>query len=88
MGHQAYDSQAFADRVESAVGDVVAAHPTGTVAVVCHGGEVSAYLSRVLGIGRVVFFVPDNCSVTRVLAEQDGYRELLSANETPHLREP
>lgn len=87
-GTQTYDPQAFADRVETAVHDVVAAHPAGTVAVVCHGGVVSAYLARVLGIGQVVFFVPDNCSVTRVLAEQDGYREMVSANETLHLRDP
>lgn len=87
-GPDRFDPTAFADRVQAAVDDVVAAHPAGTVAVVCHGGVVSAYLSRVLGVERVVFFIPDNCSVTRVLAEPDGYSELLSANETLHLRLP
>lgn len=65
---------------------VVERHPTGTVAVVCHGGVISAYLAHVLGVSQTIFFAPDYGSVSRLLAEPNGYRELLSANEALHLR--
>ncbi|WP_181782969.1 histidine phosphatase family protein [Pseudonocardia pini] len=86
-GTNRYDPAAFTARVRAGVEDVVAAH-AGRAAIVCHGGVVSAYLAHLLGTPGPMFLTPDHCSVTRVLAEPDGYREVLSVNETLHMREP
>jgi broad specificity phosphatase PhoE len=64
---------------------IVAAHPSQTVAVVCHGGVVNAYLSHILGMRRTLFFEPAYTSFSRVRADREGHRQLVSANETPHL---
>lgn len=85
-GENVFDPQAFGDRVESAVTDAVAAVGGGNVAVVCHGAVISAYMARVLALDRLMFLAPDPCSVSRVLVQDDGYRELLSANEGLHTR--
>ncbi|MDN5855506.1 MAG: histidine phosphatase family protein [Actinomycetia bacterium] len=85
-GPDTYDPGDFAARVRAGVEDVVTGQPHGTVAVVCHGGVISAYLANVVGAARMLFLVPDHCSVTRVLAERDGYREVLSVNESLHMR--
>lgn len=87
-GENTYDPAAFADRVRAGMDAVADRHPQGTVAVVCHGGVISAYVGHVLGTSRRLFFTPDYCSVTRILAEPSGYRELLSANEALHMRLP
>lgn len=85
-GSNTYDPGGFAARVRAGVEDVVARQPRGTVAVLCHGGVISAYLAHVVGAARMLFLTPDHCSVTRVLAEPDGYREVLSVNENLHMR--
>jgi probable phosphoglycerate mutase len=85
-GSNTYDPDAFAARVRAGVDDVIARYPQGDVVVVCHGGVISAYLAHVVGSGRLLFLTPDHCSVTRVLAEPDGYREVLSVNESLHMR--
>lgn len=84
-GSNTFDPIAFRARVRAGIDDIAGRHADGSVAVVCHGGVISAYLAEVLGVARSVFFSPDYCSVSRVLAEP-GYRELLSANETLHMR--
>ena len=81
-----FDPAAFAERIRAGIDAVVDRHPDGLVAVVCHGGAIGAYLAHVLGRAEPFFMMPAHCSVSRVLAERDGYRELLSANETLHLR--
>jgi len=86
-GANSFDPVAFRRRVRDGMDAVAAGHPGGAVAVVCHGGVISAYLAEVLGTERTVFFSPDYCSVSRVLVEP-GYRELISANETLHMRLP
>jgi broad specificity phosphatase PhoE len=65
---------------------VVERHPEGVVAVVCHGAVIGVYLAEILGLPQGVFVAPDYCSVTRVLAGPDADREVLSLNETLHLR--
>jgi 2,3-bisphosphoglycerate-dependent phosphoglycerate mutase len=76
---------AFRDLAAAAVERVVAAHPGQRVAVVCHGGVVNAYLSRILGIDRPLFFEPTYTSISRVMASSRGHRSLISVNEIPHL---
>lgn len=75
----------FRARVVEAVERIVAAHPSQKVALVCHGGVVNAYLSHILEIDRTLFFEPAYTSISRVLASSQGHRQLVSANETPHL---
>ncbi len=82
------DRRAFRAKVVAAVERVVAASPGQRVAVVCHGGVINAYLSHILDIERTLFFEPDYTSVNRVLASRAGHRQLVSANETPHLGRP
>jgi broad specificity phosphatase PhoE len=81
-GQQRFDPTAFAARVVAAIEDVVARHADGTVAVVCHGGVISAYLAHVLGAARSFFVSPAYASVSTVLAEQGGYREVVAVNES------
>jgi probable phosphoglycerate mutase len=79
------EQYAFRDRAADAVERVVVAHPGQRVAVVCHGGVVNAYLSRILGIERPLFFEPTYTSISRVMASSRGHRSLVSINEIPHL---
>lgn len=80
------ERQTFRTTVVEAVEGIITAHPGQQVAVVCHGGVINAYLSHILGIDRTLFFEPDYTSVSRVLASRSGERQLVSANETAHLR--
>ena len=60
------DGPSFQGRVVAAVDGIAAAHAGQTVAVVCHGGVLNAYLSAVLGLDRVLFFPPDYTCINRV----------------------
>jgi probable phosphoglycerate mutase len=80
------DPDEFQRSVVEAVDGVIAEHPGRTVAAVCHGGTINAYLSALLGLDRLMFFVPDYTSVSRVRASRSGPRSLVSLNETAHLR--
>lgn len=77
---------AFAERLLAAMDRIVAAHPGGEVAVVCHGGVINVYLAHVLGLAEAMFFHPDYTSVSRVRAARSGARSIASINETGHLR--
>ena len=85
-GHE-FDPRAFVAQAVEGVEESIARDPEGRVAIFCHGGVVSAYLGHILGTTRSVFFTPDYTGVTRILAQPDGYRELLSVNECGHLAE-
>ncbi|MCB1016681.1 MAG: histidine phosphatase family protein [Acidimicrobiales bacterium] len=76
---------AFRQRLLAAMDRIVAAHPGGEVAVVCHGGVINVYLAHVLGLRDEMFFLPDYTSVSRVRAARSGPRSLASVNETGHL---
>jgi probable phosphoglycerate mutase len=76
---------AFSRRALNAVEAVVAAHPGSRVAVVCHGGVINAFVGHIIGVPRLLWFYPENASVTRVAAARTGLRTLLSLNETAHL---
>lgn len=66
---------------------IIAAHPGPTVAAVCHGGAINAYLAHVLGlVDGHTFFAPDYTSIHRVAAARSGQRTVMSLNETAHLR--
>lgn len=68
-------------RVTGAVEAVIAAHPGATVAIVCHGGAINAYLAEVLGINADMFFLPAHASVTELRASPDGRRVVETLND-------
>ena len=81
------DPVAFTTRVVDAVESVIAAHPGEMVAAVCHGGVINTYLGHVLGrVGHGPFFAPNYTSIHRVAASRAGHREVMTLNETSHLR--
>lgn len=75
--------QEFREEVVRAVDGVVSgAHQRAVV--VCHGGVINAYLSRVLSLPGTMFFEPAYTGVSRVLAGP-SHRQLVSLNEAPHI---
>ncbi len=66
---------------------LVDTHPSQRIAVVCHGGVLSSYLGWVLGLPDATnFFYPNYTSIHRVAAARSGERNILTINETYHLR--
>ena len=80
------DPARFQRDVVAAVDGIIEAHPGQTVAAVCHGGTINAYLSALLGLEQLMFFFPEYTSVSRVRASRSGSKSLVSVNETGHLR--
>ena len=78
----------FRDRVVSSIEDIIADHRGQRVAVVCHGGVINGYLSHILGLQSFArgFFYPNYTSINRVAAASSGEREVITVNETAHLR--
>jgi broad specificity phosphatase PhoE len=71
-------------RMLAAVDDILAAHPSGHVAIVSHAGSINAYLASLLGIPRDFFFPIGNTSLNSVRVA-DGRAMLLRLNDTAHL---
>jgi probable phosphoglycerate mutase len=66
---------------------LVAHHPSQKIAIVCHGGVLSAYLGWVLKVpDSQSFFYPNYTSIHRIAAARSGERSILTVNETHHLR--
>ena len=80
------DPEEFRAAVVGAVERVIAANPGRTVAVVCHGGVINAYVGHILGIVRPLWFEPVYTGITRVTASRGGARSLATLNEAAHLR--
>jgi probable phosphoglycerate mutase len=78
--------QQFRETVVETVDAIAEAHRGERVAVVCHGGVINAYLSRLLQLPGTMFFEPAYTSVSRVLVG-GTHKQLQSLNETPHLPE-
>ncbi|WP_067656478.1 histidine phosphatase family protein [Nocardia harenae] len=90
LRHQADDRELLEFRAGVAVtmAEVCAAHPAdATVAVVAHGGVISAYASTVLGTADTVFFVPGYTGISRFDVAGDGTARLVSLNETGHMKD-
>ena len=85
-GTHRFDPVDFARRVAAAFDDFIAAHASAVVAVVCHSGVINSFVGAVLARPRGMFFQPGYTSVSRVAAARSGRRQLLSLNETSHLR--
>ncbi len=76
--------QTFRDDVVTTVDAIIERHRGQRVAVVCHGGVINAYVSRLLALPGTMFFEPAYTSVSRVLAGS-SHKQLVSLNELPHL---
>jgi 2,3-bisphosphoglycerate-dependent phosphoglycerate mutase len=85
-GGHGQDIAAFQAEVVQALEAVVAAHPGQAVAVFCHGGVINAWTAHVLGMGPRLFFEPGYASLHRYRCARGGQRNLVSLNETAHLR--
>ncbi len=82
------DPVEFKKKIVEAFDRIIDAHPSQTVAVVCHAGVINAYFAHILGLDRTIFFGPDYASVNRVKASNNsGLRGVGSLNETAHLRD-
>ncbi len=81
------DLEAFRARVVGAVEGLVAAHPGERIAVACHAGVINVYLAHVLGLpaGRWVCH-PGYTAIHRIAASRQGHRNVVTMNETAHLR--
>jgi len=77
----------FGVRVVTAIDDLVAAHPSQRIAIVCHGGVINSYLCHILALTPVRgFFYPNYTCINRVAAARGGERSIVTINETSHLR--
>ena len=80
------DPVEFQAGVVDAMERIISAHQSQTVAVVCHGGVMNAYVGHVLGLEQYMVFEPSYTGVTRVRASSRGHRSLVTLNEHGHLR--
>jgi len=79
------DPVAFRRSVVVSLDGIAAANPGQSVAVVCHGAVINAYLGDVIGTPRLLWFEPRYTSLHRVLVSRDGIRSVQSINEVVHL---
>ena len=77
----------FRARVRVAVERILAAHPSGNVLVVCHGGVINAYVAPLLGVDHEMFFVPENTSLNSVVVDGE-VRRVRFLNDALHLTDP
>ncbi|HEY2811843.1 MAG TPA: histidine phosphatase family protein [Acidimicrobiales bacterium] len=80
------DPATFQSVVVEAIERVIASNAGRSVAVVCHGGVINAYLAQLLGIEPLMFFEPAYAGISRVMAARTGQRQLRSINEHGHVR--
>jgi probable phosphoglycerate mutase len=71
-------------RVQTAIDEIVSAHPGQRVAVVCHAGFIQTYVSIVLEHPRDYIFYPFNASIASIRARGDR-RVIWRLNDVAHL---
>lgn len=76
---------AFRAEAGAVLTEILDRHAGGRAFVVTHGGVLNVLLGSVLGLDRMWFFHPDNCGISRVVADTTGGVRLGSLNETRHL---
>jgi probable phosphoglycerate mutase len=79
----------FRTRAVGAIEQHIAEHRGQRIAIVCHGGVINAYLATLLSLRGGFergFFYPNYTSIHRVAAASTGQREIVTVNETSHLR--
>ena len=81
------DLEAFGSAVIGAMEEIIGTHRGQTAVVFCHGGVINYWASHVLGMSERLFFEPAYTSVHRFLCAGTGERNVVSLNETAHLRD-
>ena len=81
------DLHEFHASVVNTLEQIIAAHSSQTVVVFCHGGVINIWTAYVLGLGPSLFFEPKYTCVNRYLCARTGQRNVVSLNETAHLRD-
>ena len=79
------DLPALSRRVDEALSEWVARHPSERVVAFCHGSVVNAFAASVLGLAEVVFLDADYASAHRFRISRSGVRSVKSLNETAYL---
>ena len=80
------DIAEFSHTVVKSLEAIVTANRGKRVAVFCHGGVVNVWTAHVLGMEARLFFEPIYTSIHRYLCATAGQRNIVSLNETAHLR--
>jgi probable phosphoglycerate mutase len=76
--------EAFAARLQAALGRMVAAHPGGKVVAFSHGAAIGELVAQACGSRPFAFMASDNTSITRLIVTGD--RTMVRGfNETTHL---
>jgi broad specificity phosphatase PhoE len=78
---------AFRARVAGVVEQLAGRHRGQSIAVVCHGGTINAFIAHVLGIHRTMVLTVENTSITTVRIGGRG-PTLVTANDCHHLYDP
>ena len=76
----------FKNRIDKAIKKIIRSNPGKTVAIVCHGGVISAFVNSALRTKSFWKYVPSATGVTIVECGAVR-RKLKSFNDTHHLRE-
>jgi len=77
-------SEAIRGRMQSAIREIVAAHPAQRVAIFSHAGAINAYVASLLGIRSDFFFPAGNTGISIVRA-RDERRLVVTLNDIAHL---
>ena len=80
------DMAGFQAEVVAALEQLIAEHAGQRIAVFCHGGVINVWAAHVLGTPPRLFFEPAYTSIHRFMCARSGQRNVLSLNETAHLR--
>ena len=85
-GEHGVDIGAFQASVVETLEEIIASHSGQRVVVFCHGGVVNVWTAHVLGMAPRLFFEPRYTSIHRYMCARYGQRNVVSLNETAHLR--
>jgi len=85
-----FDMATYRAGVVSGVERVVSRHPGGAAVLVTHAGVINAYAGHVLDQPKALWMAltrsPGYASISRIAAARDGWRSIISLNETGHVR--
>jgi broad specificity phosphatase PhoE len=74
---------AFRERISGRVNALAETHRGTTIAVVCHGGVINAYLAHALGTARSLWMMVENTSITTVNVSDTV--NIIGVNDCSHL---
>jgi probable phosphoglycerate mutase len=80
----AESTEAFGDRIRSALVGIAAAHPDHRVAVFTHGGVIGQVVAMATGSQPFAFIDADNGSITQLVIHGDRWI-IRRFNDTAHL---